>query len=58
MAATDIYLDQASGAKASRPQLDLVLRLLRHGHTLTVTWLDWLGRSMRWPGWCESIDAQ
>ena len=25
----DIYVDHASGAKASRPQLDIVLRLLR-----------------------------
>ena len=37
VAGTDIYLDHASGAKASRPQLDLVLRLLRPGDTLLVT---------------------
>ena len=46
VAATDVYLDHASGAKASQPQLDLVLRLLRHGDTLAVTRLDRLGRSV------------
>ena len=46
VAGTDIYLDHASGAKASRPQLDLVLRLLRPGDTLVVTRLDRLGRSV------------
>ncbi len=44
--ADDIYLDVASGAKASRPQLDLVLKLIRSGDTLVVTRLDRLGRSM------------
>ncbi|MHA4855233.1 MULTISPECIES: recombinase family protein [Rhodococcus] len=31
VAAEDTYIDHASGAKASRPQLDLVLKLLRDG---------------------------
>jgi DNA invertase Pin-like site-specific DNA recombinase len=42
----DIYVDQASGAKASRPELDLMLRLLRDGDTLKITRLDRLGRSV------------
>lgn len=42
----DIYVDHASGAKASRPQLDTVLRLLRDGDTLKITRLDRLGRSV------------
>lgn len=42
----DIYVDHASGAKASRPQLDLVLRLLRKGDALKITRLDRLGRSV------------
>lgn len=41
-----IYLDTASGAKASRPKLDLVLTMLRAGDSLVVTRLDRLGRSM------------
>lgn len=41
-----IYIDTASGAKASRPKLDLVLNILRGGDTLVVTRLDRLGRSM------------
>ncbi|TWE11113.1 recombinase family protein [Prauserella muralis] len=41
-----IYLDTASGAKASRPKLDLVLKMLRAGDSLVVTRLDRLGRSM------------
>src|SRR5260370_37077313 len=43
VAAGDIYVDTASGAKASRPQLDLVLKLLRAGDTLKITRLDRLG---------------
>lgn len=35
-----IHLDTASGAKPSRPELDLVPRLLREGDTLKVTRLD------------------
>ena len=42
----DIYVDHASGAKASRPQLDNPLRLLREGDTLKITRLDRLGRSV------------
>src|SRR5450755_2571240 len=46
VAAQDIYVDHASGAKASRPQLDTVLRILRDGGTLKITRLDRLGRSV------------
>lgn len=42
----DIYVDFASGARASRPKLDEVLRLLRDGDTLKITRLDRLGRSV------------
>lgn len=46
VAGKDIYVDHASGAKASRPELDNMLRLLRDGDTLKVTRLDRLGRSV------------
>ncbi len=46
VAERDIYLDHASGAKASRPQLDQLLRNLRDGDTLIITRLDRLGRSV------------
>src|SRR5664279_945815 len=46
VAKTDVYLDRASGAKASRPKLDKLLRHLRDGDTLVVTRLDRLGRSV------------
>ena len=46
VAEKDIYIDHAGGAKASRPELDNVLRILREGDTLTVTRLDRLGRSV------------
>jgi DNA invertase Pin-like site-specific DNA recombinase len=46
VAEKDIYIDHASGAKASRPQLDNVLRMLREGDTLKITRLDRLGRSV------------
>lgn len=46
VAPDDVHVDQASGAKASRPQLDLVLVLLRAGDTLVITRLDRLGRSV------------
>jgi DNA invertase Pin-like site-specific DNA recombinase len=46
VAANDVYIDHASGAKASRPQLDIALRILRDGDTLKITRLDRLGRSV------------
>lgn len=46
VATTDVYLDTASGAKASRPKFDELLRHLRDGDTLVVTRLDRLGRSV------------
>jgi hypothetical protein len=46
VAARDIYVDHASGAKASRPALDTVLRMLRDGDTLKITRLDRPGRSV------------
>lgn len=46
VAEKDIYVDHASGAKASRPRLDELLRLLREGDTLKITRLDRLGRSV------------
>lgn len=46
VAPKDIYIDHASGAKASRPKLDDVLRLLRDDDVLKVTRLDRLGRSV------------
>lgn len=46
VAERDIHLDTASGAKASRPKLDLVLQLLREGDTLVITRLDRLSRSV------------
>jgi len=42
----NIHLDTASGAKASRPKLDLVLQLLRDGDGLKITRLDRLSRSV------------
>lgn len=42
----DVYVDTASGAKASRPELDVVLKMLRKGDTLKVTRLDRLSRSV------------
>lgn len=46
VARDDIYVDHASGAKASRPELDTLLRTLRDGDTLNITRLDRLGRSV------------
>jgi len=46
VAARDIHIDVASGAKASRPKFDLVMQVLRAGDTLKVTRLDRLGRSL------------
>lgn len=47
VAAENIYVDHASGAKASRPKLDLVLKVLREGDQLAITRLDRLGRSVQ-----------
>ncbi|MGZ0145286.1 recombinase family protein [Rhodococcus qingshengii] len=44
--AGNIHTDRASGAKASRPQLDAVLARMRDGDTLVITRLDRLGRSV------------
>ena len=41
-----IHVDVASGAKACRPKLDLVVQLMREGDTLQVTRLDRLSRSV------------
>lgn len=41
-----IHVDTASGAKASRPELDLVLKVLREGDVLVLTRLDRLSRSV------------
>ncbi|MFF8882124.1 recombinase family protein [Streptomyces flaveolus] len=42
----NIHVETASGAKAPRPKLDLVLQLLREGDTLKDTRLDRLSRSV------------
>ena len=42
-----IFIDHASGAKASRPELDKMLDQLRPGDTVVVWRLDRLGRSLR-----------
>ncbi|HLK00392.1 MAG TPA: recombinase family protein [Streptosporangiaceae bacterium] len=46
VAERDIHIDTASGAKSSRPKLDLVLQLLREGDVLVITRLDRLSRSV------------
>ncbi|MFD5329708.1 MULTISPECIES: recombinase family protein [Actinomycetes] len=46
VSAENIHVDHAGGAKASRPQMDLVLARLRGGDVLVITRLDRLGRSM------------
>jgi len=46
VAERDIHIDTASGAKSSRPKLDLVLQLLREGDILVITRLDRLSRSV------------
>lgn len=43
----NIHTDYASGAKASRPEFDVLLRRLRQGDTLKVTRLDRLSRSVQ-----------
>ena len=45
---TKVFVDQASGTLAKRPELDKALDYLRDGEdTLVVTKLDRLGRSVR-----------
>src|SRR5664279_2622997 len=46
VAERNVHVDVATGAKASRPQLDLVLQLLRDGDTLVITRRDPIGRSL------------
>ncbi|GAA3416332.1 recombinase family protein [Streptosporangium vulgare] len=46
VAIENIHLDKISGSKSSRPQLDMMLRMLRAGDTLKVTRLDRLSRSV------------
>ncbi|WEH37696.1 recombinase family protein [Streptomyces sp. AM 4-1-1] len=45
----NVHVDIAGGAKASRPEFDLVMQLLREGDTLKVTRLDRLSRSVLYP---------
>ena len=45
VAETNLYVDHTSGAKSSRPQWDIVQRVLRSGDTLIATRLDRVGRS-------------
>ena len=46
VAPANVHLDRASGVKASRPKLGLVLTIAREGDTLVITRLDRLGRSV------------
>jgi DNA invertase Pin-like site-specific DNA recombinase len=46
VAPDDVYLDIASGAKSSRPKLDVALKVVRGGDQLVITRLDRLGRSV------------
>jgi len=51
----NIHVDHASGAKASRPKLDLVLRILRDGDVLVVTRLVGSGvPCCTWSLWARS----
>ena len=43
----NIHVDYASGAKASRPELDLLNKRMREGDTLKVTRLDRIARSLQ-----------
>lgn len=42
----NIHIDYASGAKASRPEFDILLKRLREGDTLKATRLDRVSRSL------------
>lgn len=42
----NIHIDYASGAKASRPEFDILLKRLRDGDTLKATRLDRISRSL------------
>ena len=42
-----IFVEQASGSKTSRPELDKALEILREGDNLIVWRLDRLGRSLK-----------
>ncbi|MBN2015913.1 recombinase family protein [Candidatus Dojkabacteria bacterium] len=42
-----IYVEQASGSRTSRPELDKALDTLREGDTIVVWRLDRLGRSLK-----------
>lgn len=42
-----VFLEKITGTKASRPQLDLVMQILRSGDTLVITRMDRLGRSAK-----------
>lgn len=42
---SNLYVDYTSGAKSSRPQWDIVSKVLRGGDTLVCTRLDRVGRS-------------
>jgi len=42
-----IYVEQASGSKSSRPELERTIEMLREGDTLVVWRLDRLGRSLK-----------
>ncbi len=44
----NVHVDYASGSKASRPQLDLVLRMLRETDVLKVIWTDWVAPCTIW----------
>lgn len=44
--AENVYVDVSSGARAARPELDRLVRVLRPGDVLYVTRLDRLGRSV------------
>jgi DNA invertase Pin-like site-specific DNA recombinase len=45
--ATKIFVEKITGTKSSRPELDLMRQMLRHGDTVLVTRIDRLGRSAK-----------